>query len=71
MARINDSFAVDPILKEEFVMNSRITVAVDKDAKVTAIQKGGAGPLPYNGVIDAIEIAVKKAKGLLNKLPKK
>ena len=71
MARISDSFAVDPILKEEFVMNGRITVGVDKDAKVTAIQKGGTGPLPYKDVMDAIEIAVKKAKGLLKKLPKK
>lgn len=71
MARINNQFVVDPILKEELVMDGRITISVDKDKKVTSIQKGGVGPLPYEDAINAIEIGVKKAKELLKKLPKR
>ncbi|MFX0097869.1 MAG: hypothetical protein ACFE7E_08940, partial [Candidatus Hodarchaeota archaeon] len=63
-------WALTGTLKEELIMNGRITIAVDKNKQVNAIQKGGAGPLPYEDVLGAVEIAVRKAKELLDKLPK-
>ncbi len=64
MARIDDKFIVDPSLDEEMVADSRITVTIDKDDKVCAVQKGGTGAIPTDDVIKAVDIAIEKSREL-------
>ena len=47
-------------MKEEFVQDCRLTMAVDKDNKFTAIQKGGgAGPISLELVEKAMDMALE------------
>lgn len=64
VAKINDHLLVDPSLKEENMMDARLTVAFNKKGDVCAMQKGGVGPLKTSEVLEVIEIARKKAKEL-------
>ncbi|MBS7640255.1 MAG: exosome complex protein Rrp42 [Candidatus Bathyarchaeia archaeon] len=63
-ANIGDKMVVDPWLEEEEVMSARLTVAVDKDDKICALQKGGGGALTPQQILEAVQIAREKAKEL-------
>src|SRR5512139_249362 len=43
MAKINDKLIVDPWIEEEQVMDARISMAINEEGNICAIQKGGAG----------------------------
>jgi exosome complex component RRP42 len=58
-----ENLIIDPILKEEFVQDCRLTMAVDRENKFTAMQKGGgAGPMSIELVEKAMEIALENAE---------
>lgn len=60
VSKIDESLILDPTLKEEFVQDCRLTMAVDKDNKFTAIQKGGgAGPISLELVEKAMDMALE------------
>ncbi len=60
VSKIDESLVLDPTLKEEFVQDCRLTMAVDKDNKFTAIQKGGgAGPMSLELVEKAMDMALE------------
>ncbi|TET07801.1 MAG: exosome complex protein Rrp42 [Candidatus Thorarchaeota archaeon] len=60
VSKIDESLVLDPTLKEEFVQDCRLTMAVDKDNKFTAIQKGGgAGPISLELVEKAMDMALE------------
>src|SRR2546422_11128617 len=40
-AKVNGTILVDPSLEEEQVMNARLTVTIDKNGRICAMQKGG------------------------------
>ena len=62
-ALIGEHLVFDPVLKEEFVQNARLTMAVDKDDNLTAMQKGGGdGPIKLEMIDHAIGIALEHAK---------
>jgi exosome complex component RRP42 len=42
LAKINDNLVVDPWLEEEQIMDARITITVDDDGNICALQKGEA-----------------------------
>jgi exosome complex component RRP42 len=63
-AKINDKLAVDPWLEEEQVMDARLTMALDKDGKICAIQKGGYGYFAAQQILEAAKIAREKAEEL-------
>lgn len=63
-AKINDKLVADPWLVEEQVMDARLTITMDKDGKICAIQKGGYGYFPMEQVLEATKIAQQKAKEL-------
>ncbi len=67
-AKINDKLVVDPWLEEEQVMDARISMAVDDDGNICAIQKGGSGYFTVDQVFEAAKIAKEKAKELRKKL---
>jgi exosome complex component RRP42 len=60
-AKIGDKIIVDPWLEEEQVMDARLTLTVEKDAKICATQKGGDGYFTPQEVFEASKIAQQKA----------
>jgi len=63
-AKIGDKMIVDPWLEEEQVMDARLTLAIEKDGKVCATQKGGDGYFTPEEVFEASKIAQQKAAEL-------
>ena len=59
--KIGDKLVVDPLLEEEQVMDARISIAIDDDDNICAIQKGGTGYFEPNQVLEAAKIAREKA----------
>lgn len=68
MAKINNILIVDPRLEEEQVMDSRLTLTVDEEDNICAIQKGGGGYFSPKEVLEAADIAKKKSKETRTKL---
>lgn len=70
--KIGDSILVDPKLVEMEAMDARLTVGVfkeDEEYKFCAIQKGGSGGFTTEEIERILELALKKADELLEKLP--
>jgi len=63
-AKIGDKLIVDPWLEEEQVMDARLTMAVEKDGKICAMQKGGYGYFTAQQIFEASKIAQQKAEEL-------
>jgi exosome complex component RRP42 len=68
IARVGDKLIIDPGLEEERVMDARITVSVDDDGNICAIQKGKSGYFTSEQVIEAAKMAKDKAEGIRKKL---
>jgi exosome complex component RRP42 len=67
-AKVDDVILVDPIIDEERVMTTRLSISVDGDDTVTSMQKSGTGSLTRKEVLECVERAsktVKKLRGLL------
>ena len=67
-AKINDKLIVDPWLEEEQIMDARLTVTIDDDGNVCAMQKGGSGYFAPEQVLEAVKMAMEKAEGIRKKL---
>jgi len=67
-AKINDKLVVDPWLEEEQVMDARLSMAIDDDGNVCAIQKGGSGYFTPEQVLEAAKLAREKAEEMHKKL---
>ncbi len=67
-AKINDKLLVDPWLEEEQVMDSRLSVAIDDDGNICAMQKGGGGYFTQEQVLEAVRMAREKAEEIRKKL---
>jgi len=67
-AKIDDKFVVDPWLEEEQVMETRLTITVDDNDNICAIQKGGSGYFTPKQVLEAAKIAREKAGEIRKKL---
>jgi len=67
-AKINDNLIVDPWLEEEQVMDARLSMAIDDDGNICAIQKGCSGFITPNQILEAAKIAEEKAKEQRKKL---
>ena len=58
---IGDSILVDPTKGEEAVVDSRLSVAIDKTGKISALQKGGSVPLSQEKILDMVDLAIEKS----------
>lgn len=67
-AKINDKLVVDPWLEEEQIMDARLSMAIDDDGNICAIQKGGSGYFAPEQVLEVAKIAREKAEELHKKL---
>ncbi len=64
LAKIQDQLVADPSLEEEEVMDARLTVTLEKDGKVCALQKGGSGVFTTEEILEAAKMAQEKAGDL-------
>ncbi|RLI07179.1 RNA-binding protein [Candidatus Bathyarchaeota archaeon] len=64
VANVGGELIVDPCLDEELSMDAKITISVDKDGNICAIQKSGPGSFTVEQVMEAIDIAKEKAPEL-------
>jgi exosome complex component RRP42 len=65
VAKIGEKLVLDPVLREEFVQDCRLTMAVDQNDHFTALQKGGgAGPMSLDLVEQAMDMALANAKDI-------
>jgi exosome complex component RRP42 len=60
-AKIEDKMVADPWLEEEQVMDARLTIAIEKDGKICAIQKGGTGYFNAEQILELAKVAQQKA----------
>lgn len=67
-AKINDKLIVDPYIEEELVMDTRLTMTIDDDGNICAIQKGGTGYFTPKQVLEAAKIAREKSEEIRKKL---
>jgi exosome complex component RRP42 len=68
IGKINNNLIVDPWLEEEKVMDSRITLAINDDGNICAVQKGGSGYFTPQQILEASKIAQEKAVEIRKKL---
>jgi exosome complex component RRP42 len=66
--KINNSLIVDPGLEEEQVMDSRISMAINDEGNICAVQKGGSGYFTPQQILEALKIAQEKAAEIRKKL---
>ena len=65
VSKIGDRLIIDPTLREEFVQDCRLTMAVDQKEHFTALQKGGGfGPMSLDLVDQAMGMALDRAKDI-------
>jgi exosome complex component RRP42 len=63
ISKIGDKLIIDATLREEFVQDCRLTMAVDQNDNFTALQKGGGyGPISLDLVDQAMGMALDNAK---------
>jgi exosome complex component RRP42 len=60
-AKIGNTLVVDPVLEEEQVMSARLTVTIDKNGHICAMQKGGQSGFTLEEIRRAIALAVQKS----------
>jgi len=68
IGKIGNTLIVDPMLEEEQVMDSRISMAINEEGNICAIQKGGSGYFTPQQIVEASKIAQEKAAELRKKL---
>jgi len=68
LAKINDKLIVDPWVEEEQVMEARISIAINDEGNICAVQKGGAGFFSPQKILEASKLAQEKAAELRKKL---
>jgi len=65
VTKIGKHLVLDPILKEEFVQDCRLTMAVDRKDNFTALQKGGGmGAMSLDLVDQAMDMALNRAEDI-------
>jgi exosome complex component RRP42 len=64
LAKIGNTFLVDPTADEEEVLDARLTATFDEKGNICTIQKGGSGGITLDELHQAIDIAKVKAEEL-------
>ncbi|MCW4045100.1 MAG: exosome complex protein Rrp42 [Candidatus Bathyarchaeota archaeon] len=68
LGKIGDKLIVDPWLEEEQIIDARLSIAINDDGNICAIQKGGSGYFTPKQIVEATKIAREKAVELRKKL---
>ena len=68
IGKIGDKLIVDPGKEEEQVMEARLTMAINDESNICAIQKGLSGYFTPQQLLEASKLAREKAAELRKKL---
>jgi exosome complex component RRP42 len=68
IGKIGDKLIVDPGMEEEQVMEARLSMAINDEGNICAIQKGLSGYFTPQQLIDASKLAREKADEMRKKL---
>ena len=68
LGKINNKLIVDAWLEEEQVIDARLTMAINDEGNICAIQKGCAGYFTQQQIIEGMKLAMEKAAELRKKL---
>lgn len=68
--KVNGQLLVDPSAEEEHAYDARLTVASDSQGVISAMQKGGDGPLTTEEIARIVDLALEKSKFLRGELDK-
>lgn len=68
IGKIGGNLIVDPWLEEEQVMDSRISMAINDEGKICAMQKGGSGYFTSQQILEASKLVQEKTTELRKKL---
>jgi len=68
IGKVNDKLIVDPWLEEEQIMDARLSMAINDEGKICAVQKGCAGYFTPKQIAEATKIAKEKAAELRKKM---
>jgi exosome complex component RRP42 len=68
IGKIGDKLIIDPAAEEENVIDARLTMAINDEGNICAIQKGLAGYFTPQQIIEASKLAREKADELRKKL---
>lgn len=68
VGKIGSNLIVDPWLEEEQVMDARMSMAINDDGNICAIQKGGSGYFTPQQVIEISKLVQEKAAATRKKL---
>jgi exosome complex component RRP42 len=68
LGKINNKLIVDPWLEEEQVMNSRLSIAINDEGNICAIQKGGSGCFTQQQILEGTKMIQEKAAEMRKKL---
>jgi exosome complex component RRP42 len=68
IAKISGKLVVDPWIEEEQVMEARMSMAINDEGNICAIQKGCPGSFTPQQILEAAKIAQEKAAELRKKL---
>jgi exosome complex component RRP42 len=63
-AKIGDVLMLDTTVKEESVIDSRLTVTTDEHGVINAMQKGGSDTMKEEELFKIVDMAIEKAKEL-------
>jgi len=64
VSKIGNHFIVDPVHEEEEKVEARLTVEVEEDGTLCALQKGGDKPLTAEDIDNMVGIGIEKSKEL-------
>jgi exosome complex component RRP42 len=68
IGKINNTLIVDPWLEEEQVMDSRISMAINDEGNICAVQKGGSGYFTPQQILEALKLAQENSVKIRKKL---
>jgi len=68
LGKINNKLIVDPWLEEEQVMDSRLSIAINDEGNICAIQKGCSGYFTQQQILEGLKMIQEKAAELRKKL---
>ena len=68
IGKINNHLIIDPWIEEEQVMDARLTMAINDEGNICAVQKGLSGYFTPQQILEASKIAQEKSAELRKKL---
>ncbi|MEM2875338.1 MAG: exosome complex protein Rrp42 [Candidatus Bathyarchaeia archaeon] len=66
--KVSNYLILDPSFEEEQIMETRLTITMDKDRRICAVQKGVGGSFTFQQVMDMIKVASEKSEELRKKV---